>query len=95
MTEPQITNPIKHIASVLNFARKNKYPRNRSALAYWEENFPSRVDLGKEKYGGPFTEEGVENVKTFLMLISLIYPCSLINRIGHTCGFSISSHEQK
>ena len=28
MKEPQITNPIKHIASVLNFARKNKYPRN-------------------------------------------------------------------
>ena len=73
MKEPQITNPIKHIISVLNFARKNKYPRNRSALTYWEENFPSRVDLGKEKYGGPFTEEGVENVKTFLMLIPLIF----------------------
>ena len=28
---PQITNPIKHIAKVLNYARKNKYPRNRSA----------------------------------------------------------------
>ena len=77
MKEPQITNPIKHIISVLNFARKNKYPRNRSALTYWEENFPSRVNLGKEKYGGPFTEEGVENVKTFLMLTPLIVVMSL------------------
>ena len=83
MTEPQITNPIKYIISVLNFARKNKYPRNRSALTYWEENFPSRVDLGKEKYGGPFTEEGVENVKTFLMLISLTFVVSLVGLAIH------------
>ena len=41
-------------------------------LSYCEENFPSRVDLGKKKYGGPFTEEGVENVKTLLMLLLLI-----------------------
>ena len=77
ITEPHISNPIKHIASVLNFARKNKYPRNRSALTYWEDTFPSRLDLGKDKYGGPFTEEGVENVKTFLMLIPLIFVSSL------------------
>ena len=38
---PQITNPIKHIAKVLNYARKNKYPRNRSALTYWEQDVPS------------------------------------------------------
>ena len=25
---PQITNSTKHIAKVLNYARKNKYPRN-------------------------------------------------------------------
>ena len=77
VTEHQISNPIKHIMSVLNFARKNKYPRNRSALTYWEEHFPSRLDLGKEKYGGPFTEEEVENVKTFLMLIHLTFVSSL------------------
>ena len=49
---PHITNPVKLIAKVLNYARKNKYPRNRSAFTYWEEDFPSRLDLGKEKYGG-------------------------------------------
>ena len=65
-------NPVKVIAKVLNYARKNKYPRNRSALTYWEENYPSRLDLGKEKYGGPFYEEEVENVKTVLRQIPLL-----------------------
>ena len=68
---PQITNPIKLIVRVLNYARKNKHPRNRSALTYWEEDYPSRLDLGKEKYGGPFSEEEVEDVKTVLRLLPL------------------------
>ena len=68
-TTPQITNPIKLIVRVLNYARKNKYPRNRSALTYWEDDYPSRLDLGKEKYGGPFSEEEVEDVKTVLRLL--------------------------
>ena len=75
---PQITNPIKHIAKVINYARKNKYSRNRSALTYWEQDIPSRLDLGKDKYGGPFSEEEVENVKTTLRLIPVIFICSII-----------------
>ena len=71
-TTPNISNPIKLIVRVLNYARKNKYPRNRSALTYWENNYPSRLDLGKEKYGGPFSEEEVEDVKTVLRLIPLM-----------------------
>ena len=59
-----IKNPIKLIVRVLCYARKHKYPENRSALTYWEEEAPSRLDLGKDKYGGPFTEEEVEDVKT-------------------------------
>ena len=47
---PQITNPIRLIVKVLNYARKNKHPRNRSALTYWEEDYPSRLNLGKGKY---------------------------------------------
>ena len=74
---PQITNPIKHIAKVLNYARKNKYHRNRSALTYWEQDVPSRLDLGKHEYGGPFSEEEVENVKTTLRLIPVIFICAM------------------
>ena len=80
-TTPHIINPVKMIAKVLNHARKNKYPRNRSALTYWEEDYPSRLDLGKEKYGGPFSEEQVENVKTVLRLIPLF-----VSVVGLMCG---------
>ena len=66
-----IDNPIKLIVRVLNYARKHKYPENRSALTYWEEEIPSRLNLGKEKYGGPFSEEEVENVKTIFHMIPL------------------------
>ena len=51
---------------MLKFAAKHKAPVNRSALTYWEDDIPSRLDLGKSKYGGPFTTEQVEDVKTFL-----------------------------
>uniref|UniRef100_A0A1X7U398 Uncharacterized protein n=1 Tax=Amphimedon queenslandica TaxID=400682 RepID=A0A1X7U398_AMPQE len=66
-----IKNPIKLIVRVLCYARKHKYPENRSALTYWEEDAPSRLDLGKDKYGGPFTEEEVEDVKTFFRVLPL------------------------
>ena len=69
---PLLTNPVKLIVKVLNYARKNKYPRHRSALTYWEESAPSRLDLGKDKYGGPFTEEEVEDVKTFFRYLPLL-----------------------
>ena len=75
-----IDNPIKLIVRVLNYARKHKYPENRSALTYWEEEVPSRLDLGKEKYGGPFSEEEVENVKTIFRMIPLF-----ISMIGLGC----------
>ena len=75
-----IDNPIKLIVRVLNYARKHKYPENRSALTYWEEEVPSRLDLGKEKYGGPFSEEEVENVKTIFRMIPLF-----ISMVGLGC----------
>ena len=66
-----IKNPIKLIVRVLCYARKHKYPENRSALTYWEEEAPSRLDLGKDKYGGPFIEEEVEDVKTVFHILPL------------------------
>ena len=81
-TTPHIVNPVRRIGEVLNYARKNKYPRNRSALTYWEEDYPSRLDLGKEKYGGPFSEEQVEDVKTVLRLIPLLIPLVGVDYAG-------------
>ena len=62
-------NPLKSVFSVLKYAVTHKHPARRSALTYWEEDIPSRIDLGKSKYGGPFTTEQVEDVKTFFRLL--------------------------
>ena len=69
--EPKSPQSLKAIFQVLKFAAKHKAPLNRSAFTYWEEDIPSRMDLGKTKYGGPFTTEQVEDVKTILRLIAI------------------------
>ena len=48
-------NPFKLIWRVVGFAWRNKFPLNGSAFTYCEVNNLSRLDLGKEQYGGPFT----------------------------------------
>ena len=60
IVEPKSPQSLKIIYQVLKFAIKHKSPLNRSAFTYWEENMPSRLDLGKFRYGGKFTTEQVE-----------------------------------
>ena len=73
----KVTNPIKLIIQVLNYTRKHRYPERRSAFTYIDEEQPTRMDYGKEKFGGPFTEEEVEDVKTVLRLLPLVLCFSL------------------
>ena len=54
---------------MLSYARKTKYPERCSAMTYFDEEEPSQLDYGKHKFGGPFTEEEVEDVKTILRLL--------------------------
>ena len=63
--EPVTQNPFKLIYKVLHYAIKNKRPQHRSAFTYCEDELPSRIDFGKSKYGGSFTTEQMEDVKTF------------------------------
>ena len=65
-------NFMKIICEVLKYSWKHKIPELRSALTYWENDMPSRIDLGKDKYGRPFTYEEVEDVKSFFRLLLLI-----------------------
>ena len=71
--EPVTQNPFKLVYRVIKFAVKNKHPRCRSAFTYCEDELPSRLDLGKHKCGGPFTTEQVEDVKTFLRLLTVVF----------------------
>ena len=71
-TEPGQNNPYKAVIKVLNFVREHKYPLQRSAFTYCDNERPSRIDYAKERYGGPFTTEQVENVKTFVRILTLL-----------------------
>ena len=83
-------NPFKNIYKVLKYSWKHKVPEHRSAFTYWEEDIPRRIDLGKNKYGGPFTNEEVEDTKTFLRIIPL-----LLCLFGyHLAGDGYSAPEQ-
>uniref|UniRef100_A0A1X7UNJ7 Uncharacterized protein n=1 Tax=Amphimedon queenslandica TaxID=400682 RepID=A0A1X7UNJ7_AMPQE len=103
VTPVNTVNPLKIIIQVLCYARKHKYPENRSALTYWEEEAPSRLELGKNKYGGPFTEEEVEDVKTTLRLLPLLIICAASSSLygdntqgiysnNYGCGGSLKSY---
>ena len=83
-------NPFKNIYKVLKYSWKHKVPERRSAFTYWEEDIPPRIDLGKNKYGGPFTNEEVEDTKTFLRILPL-----LLCLFGyHLAGDGYSATEQ-
>ena len=80
--EPVTVNPVSLIFKILKYAAKHKYPVQRSAFTYCENEQPTRLDYGKSKYGGPFTTEQVEDVKTFwrVLLVLLVFS---------TLGFSL------
>ena len=77
--EPVTLNPFKLIYRVLKYAINHRCPEQRSAFTYCEDELPSRLDFGKSKYGGPFTTEQVEDVKTFfgglgmVLIVSAVY----------------------
>ena len=76
--EPVTANPVSHIFKVLKYAAKHKYPVQRSAFTYCENERPTRLDYGKSKYGGPFTTEQVEDVKTFWRILLVILVIAML-----------------
>ena len=77
-------NPFKLICGVLRYAWNHSCPENRSAFTYWEEDIPPRIDLGKRKYGGPFTTEEVEDTKSFFRIIMLLLSLFGFHLTGHS-----------
>ena len=69
--EPVTQNPFRLIYNVVRYALQHKQPRCRSAFTYCEDELPSRIDFGKSKYGGPFTTEQVEDVKTLFRVLAV------------------------
>ena len=88
--EPVTPNPFKLVFKVLKYAKDFKKPRYRSAFTYCEDELPSRIDFGKSKYGGPFTTEQVEDVKTFLRMLTLCITGSM--SVGVTIAVLMLKH---
>ena len=86
--EETYKNPLRIVIKVVIYSLKHKHPERRSAFTYWENYIPSRIDLGKEKYGGPFTYEQVEDVKTMFGLLLLIVSLIGYHLLGD--GYSLT-----
>ena len=72
----------------MKYAIKNRRPRQRSAFTYCEDEIPSRIDFGKSKYGGPFTTEQVEDVKTFFRMIGIVLITSAVYGMTDETAFN-------
>ena len=86
--EPAGNNPFVTVYRVLKYSWKHKVPERRSAFTYWEEDIPHRIDLGKHKYGGPFTTEEVEDTKSFFRILLLLLSLFGFHLSGN--GFTIT-----
>ena len=67
---PPEIDGLKLIWRVMKYSWKHKNPVRQSAFTY-SEGPPTRLDLAKERYGGPFTTKQVEEVKSFWHLIQI------------------------
>ena len=72
------SNPYKLVYRVTKFAHQHKVPIRRSAFTYCEDDIPSGLDLGKSKYGGPFTTEQVEDVKAFYGICKVLFSLGIV-----------------
>ena len=72
LTEHLGGNPYLLTWRVVMFAAQHNKPIRRSAFTYCESDYPSRLDFGKQRYGGPFTTEQVEDVKTLLNILKVL-----------------------
>ena len=70
-------NPYKLVYQVSRFAKFHKAPIQRSAFTFCEDEIPTGLDLGKRKYGGPFTTEEVEDVKVFYGILKVLFALTL------------------
>ena len=84
LLEPAGVNPYKLVYRVVKFAYQHKIPLRRSAFTYCDEESPTRLDVGKHKFGGPFTTKQVEDVKAFwgiLKVLITIGPAFLLQTV--------------
>jgi len=66
-----LANYLIKMVKVLLYAKKHRYP-TVMAPHDWDERRSIRLDVSKHEYGGPFSSEEVEDVKTSLRILVII-----------------------
>ena len=96
LTDSTRSNPYKLVYRVTKFASQHKVPIRRSTFTYCEDDIPTGLDLGKNKYGGPFTTEQVEDVKAFYGILKIVFSLSIIFFLDIASGplFTMFAHLQ-
>jgi peptide/histidine transporter 3/4 len=96
LLEPAGENPYKLVYKVTKFVYHHKVPLRRSAFTYCTEELPSRMDVGKRKFGGPFTTQQVEDVKAFwgiLKVVLSIGPAFLFQAVTQSVLPAFAKHD--
>ena len=88
---PKFPNPYKSLFGVLNFARKHRFPIRQSAVTDWDDRTVSRFDYAKQKFGGPFSNESVDDVKTFFRILLVIFLMASIYLIRVANDYSLET----
>ena len=70
--QPQTENPYKLIHHIIKFVINHENLMHLRSYGHNEALPSSRLDLGKERYGGPFTTNQVEAVKSFLRIFCIL-----------------------
>lgn len=94
VNEPAGRNPLNHLAKVLRYSWHHKASRfeYRSAFTYGVES-PSRLDFAKERFGGPYTTDEVEDTKTFFRV--LVVMLSMSGYYFYDATVATTSHLRK
>ncbi len=93
LSDNRVYNPYKLVYNVLNYAVLHKKPVRPSAFTFCDNERPSRIDFGKQRYGGPFTTEQVEDVKVMWNVFVVLISISPIFLLEAAAAFSFKTHD--
>lgn len=86
-------NPYRMVTRVVSFALKNRHPKQRrSAFYYYYGLNPGRLDFAKVHYGGPYSTEDVENVKTLVQMLGIFLAVGPVFILKVSTAFFMHQH---
>ncbi len=80
-SEPCTHNPYGTVYRVLKYVARHNKPERPRAETYCDTERASRIEYAKERFGGPFTAETVEDVKTFLRVVVMLFAVGPIHTL--------------